>query len=97
MRIISLLFHKKFDYVVFPIGFIAILMLIVNLFSTSKMDTSMLWGQIFMVVLYYLVTRGKAERNFIKQGIEPVIVLSLFGILVILGCLANVIILMDLV
>lgn len=96
MKIISVLFYKKFDYVVFPIGLISFLIIIVNLFYTTKMDTSILWGQLFMVFLYYLVTRKRAEMIFMEKGIQPIIVVSFFGFLVILGFLANVIFLMDL-
>lgn len=49
-----------------------------------------------MVFLYYFVTRGRAERNFMMHGIEPIIVLSLFGFLVIFMFLANMIFLMNL-
>jgi len=97
MKIISVLFYRKFDYVVFPIGLIALLIIIVDLFFTTKLDTTILWGQFFMVFLYYLATRERAERNFMEKGIQPLIVVSFFGFLVILGFLANVILLMELI
>lgn len=96
MKIISILFYKKFDYVVFPIGLITFLILIIDLIYTTKMESSLLWGQLFMVFLYYWATRERVEKNFMVKGIEPVIILSFFGFLVILSFLANVIIMMDL-
>jgi|GEM_PF-3003125 len=96
MKIISILFYKKFDYVVFPIGLITFLIIIIDLFYTTKMETSLLWSQLLMVFLYYWATRERTERNFMAKGIEPVIVLSFFGFLVILSFLANVINMMNL-
>ena len=96
MKITSILFYKKFDYIVFPIGLITFLIIIIDLFYTTKMETSLLSGQLFMVFLYYWATRERAERNFMVKGIEPVIVLSFFGFLVMLSFFANVILLMDL-
>jgi len=97
MKIIEILFYKKFDYVAFPIGFITLLIIIIDLFYTTKLESSLLWGQLFMVFLYYWATRERAERNLRLKGIEPVIVLSFFGFLVILSFLANVIMMIDLI
>lgn len=96
MKIVSNFFYKKFDYVVFPIGLITSLIIIIDLFYAIKIESSLLWGQLFMVFLYYWATRERAERNFMVKGIEPVIVLSFFGFLVIISFLANVIMMMDL-
>lgn len=97
MKITSILFYKKFDYVVFSIGLSTFLMIIVDLFYITNLNASMLWDQLSMVFIYYLVTRERAERNFIMKGIEPIIVLSFFGFLVMLSFLVNVIVLLDLI
>ena len=91
MKIIKVLFLKKFDYVAFPIGLSALLMFLVNLFYETGLDSFMLWNQVFMVFLYYWATRGRAEKNLKKNGIEPIILLSFFGFLVVLTFLANII------
>ena len=91
MKIIKVLFFKKFDYVAFSLGFSALLMILVNLFYETGFDSFMLWNQMVMVFLYYFATRGRAERNLKAVGIEPIILLSLFGFLVVLIFMANVI------
>lgn len=95
MKIISILFYKKLDYVVFAIGLTALIIILADLFYTLDMDSSMLWSQIAIVFLYYLVTRGRAEKNLMRAGIEPVIFLSFFGLLVLLFFFANVMIFLN--
>lgn len=97
MKVMSILFYKKFDYIAFPIGICTLLIILVDLFYTTDLAISMLWNQIVMVLLYYFVTRGRAERNFKMKGIEPIIIVSLFGFLVMLFFFGNVMMYVNLI
>ncbi|MDQ0060026.1 hypothetical protein J2T15_001858 [Paenibacillus harenae] len=90
MKILSSLFIKKFDYVAFPICIVSLMLITINLFYKTGFSSSMLWSQVLIVILYYLATRGRAERNLESKGIEPNIFLSVFVLLVVLLFIANV-------
>lgn len=78
-----ILFKWKFDYVAFSIGAASILFILVSLFLPIGFDMFMLWQQLWIVMIYYFATRGRAETNFKSVGIEPIIFLSIFSSLVV--------------
>ena len=92
MKIVKVLFLNKFDYVAFSLGLSALLMILANLYYETGFKSNMLWNQVGIIIQYYWVTRGRAERNLKKNGIETVIPLSFFGSLVVLLFVANVIV-----
>ncbi|GKU77441.1 hypothetical protein L3i20_v218380 [Paenibacillus sp. L3-i20] len=84
MRFSSVLFVKKFDYVAFSLGISALLLLISNLFYETGFSSELLRPLFLMVVLYYFITRERAEKNLEKHGIQRVIFMSFFSFFIIM-------------